>query len=253
MNPWNTYQSRMNARGQTRRETVFSREGRYLRAKMPASLSFHHLIIDDCERELAVINSDNLDTKTLCSLPGEDIRHGAYVQWMDNFWLVTEKDANNELYTKAKMRQCNYLLKWVNKDNQIIQRWCIIEDGTKYLTGEYGDKDYIVVRGDSRVSMILPRDKETICLKRESRFLIDDYDSSNVLAYRLTKPFKLGGAYNSNGVLSFVLTECDVEDADNLELHIANYYNHFPRNGELAEPLPPDTHSGETDGKKRWY
>ena len=122
-----------------------------------------------------------------------------------------------------------------------------------YLTGEYGDNDFIVVRGDSRISLTLAKDEYSIQLNRNNRFLIDDYDSKNVLAYRLTKPFKLGGSYNGEGVLNFVLTECNTEDSDNIELHIANYYDHFPK----EKPDEPDTPSGDNtpdvpDGKKVW-
>ncbi len=129
---------------------------------------------------------------------------------MGNHWLITEKDANNELYTKGTMKQCNYLLRWIAEDDTVVERWCVIEDGTKYLTGEYGDNDFIVVRGDSRISVTLAKDEYSIQLNRNNRFLIDDYDSKNVLAYRLTKPFKLGGSYNGEGVLNFVLTECAI-------------------------------------------
>lgn len=236
--PWDVYQARIDARGGDRRGTVLRREQQYLERKLPSSLSYHPLTIDGEERVLAVINTDNLDTKILCSMPGDDIPHGGIVEWMENHWLITEKDANNEVYTKAKMRQCNYFLQWVDAENNIVQRWCIVEDGTKYLTGEYGDRNYVVNRGDSRVYLYLPRDDDTIKLNRTNRFLIDDYDSPNVLAYRLTKPFKLGGSYNGNGVLAFVLTECNTEDTDNLELHIPNYYDHFPR--DEVHPDPAD-------------
>lgn len=229
MSVWDSYSARLSAGGYDKRSTVMQREQRFLNTKLPHSLSYHQLIVDGEARNLAVINSDNLDLKTICSLPGEDIRHGSLVEWMGNQWLVTERDANNELYTKATMRQCNYLLRWISDDGTIIERWCIVEDGTKYLTGEYGDNEYVLVRGDSRISMTIARDEYTIRFNRDNRFLIDDYDSPNVLAYRLTKPFKLGGSYNGNGVLYFVLQECNTEDSDNLELHIANYYDHFPR------------------------
>jgi len=203
-------------------------------------------------RSLSVINSDNLDVKTLCTIPGEDLPHGGLVHWMDNFWLITEKDANNEIYTKAIMRQCNHLLRWIADDGTIVERWCIVEDGTKYLTGEYGDNDYILTRGDSRVSLILAKDEYSVRLNRKNRFLIDEYDSPSILAYRLTKPFKLGGSYNGNGILSFVLTECNTEDSDNLELHIANYYDYFPRNArenvQPEETIRPEPSSG----KKVW-
>lgn len=131
MNPWATYTARINARGTTRRDTVLQRERAFLSAKLPSSLSYHSVIVDGTQQEMAVINSDNLNMKTLCSMPGEDLRHGALVEWMDNHWLIIARDPNNELYTKATMKQCNYLLKWIADDGTIVERWCIVEDGTK--------------------------------------------------------------------------------------------------------------------------
>ena len=67
-------------------------------------------------------------------MPGEDFRLGVIVEWMDNHWLIVEKDANNEIYTKVKLLQCNYLLKWIEVTDdkpKIIEQWCVIDDGTK--------------------------------------------------------------------------------------------------------------------------
>lgn len=261
MSFWDTYRSRLNAQGGDRRNVVLQRERRFLNEKMPSSLSYHSAIIDGKPHNLAIINSDNLFQKTLCSLPGEDLPHGGTVDWMENKWLITERDANNELYTRGVMRQCNYLLKWIADDGNIIERWCIVEDGTKYLTGEYGDNQYILTRGDTRISVTLPRDEYTVKLNRKNRFLIDDYASPNVLAYELTKPFKLGGTFNDSGVLIFVMQECNTEDTDNLELHIANYYDHFPRDNSVTEKQDSIQESGVQDidtaddkpGKKVWF
>lgn len=131
MSLWDTYFSRLNAQGGDKRNTVLQRERRFLNAKLPASLSYHHAIIDGEQRNLAIINSDNLNQKTLCTMPGESLPHGGVVEWMNNFWLITELDANNEVYSKGVMRQCNYQLRWISSDGNIIERWCIVEDGTK--------------------------------------------------------------------------------------------------------------------------
>lgn len=249
MGLWDVYRSRLNAQGGDRRGVALQRERQFLGRKIPNSLSYHHVTIDGAERDLAVIDSDNLDTKTLCSMPGEDLPHGGTVEWMGNHWLIVTRDANNEVYTKGTMRQCNYLLRWISDEGKIMEHWCIIEDGTKYLTGEYGDNDFILTRGDSRIAMIISKDKYTLSFNRENRFLIDDYASPNVLAYRLTKPFKLGGSYDDRGILTFVLQECNTEDTDNIELHIANYYDYFPRECDEPEKEP-----GAVDdiGKKVW-
>ena len=260
MSVWDTYQARLNVRGGDRRNVVLQREKRYLNTKLPASLSYRHAVVNGELRDLAILNSDNLDMKTVCTMPGEDLPHGGLVEWMNNRWLIITRDANNEVYTKGVMRQCNYLLRWIADDGAIIERWCIVEDGTKYLTGEYGDNDFIITRGDSRISLAIQKDEYTIRLNRDNRFLIDDYASPNVLAYRLTKPFKLGGSYDESGVLYFVLQECNTEDTDNFELHIANYYDHFPRGEDVTKPddcvQADDDVQGKNDseqnGKKVW-
>lgn len=131
MSAWDTYSERLEAHGATRRGAALLREQKFLSRKVPNSLSYHEAEIDGEMRECAIINSDNLDTKTICSMPGEELRHGALVYWMGQYWLIIEKDYNTEVYTKAKMQQCNYLLRWVDDENNIIERWCIIEDGTK--------------------------------------------------------------------------------------------------------------------------
>lgn len=257
MSLWDAYFSRLNARGGDRRSAVLQREQRFLNAKLPASLSYHQAVINGEHRSLAIINSDNLNQKTLCTLPGETLPHGGLVEWMDNRWLITELDANNEVYSKGIMRQCNYQLRWIADDGTIVERWCIIEDGTKYLTGEYGDNEYILTRGDTRISVTLPYDEYTIKLNRKNRFLIDSFDSPTVLAYELTKPFKLGGTYGQGGIVSYVMQECNTEDTDNFELHIANYYEHFPREDKLTSQASDkvdsvDEQPTETTGK-RWF
>lgn len=130
----------------------------------------------------------------------------------------------------------------------------IIILNTTDLTGEFSDAFFVATRGDSRIAVTLPKDEETLALGRDARFIIDDYKASNPLAYRLTKPFKLGGSYDDDGVVIFVMTECNSEFDDNPDLHIADYYKYFPR--EAPSDLETDTNmpSIETvdDGTRGW-
>ena len=114
MSVWDTYEKRVTVQGKTNREVSFNREAYFLNKKMKDSLSYHAAIVDGIEREVAIINSDNLNEKVMLSKPGEDFECGKLVEWMNNFWLINEKDANNELYTRVKLLQCNFLLHWVD-------------------------------------------------------------------------------------------------------------------------------------------
>ena len=144
------------------------------------------------------------------------------------------------------MVQCNHLLRWVSKDDEICEQWCIVEDGTKDLTGELEDRNFIVTRGDSRISVQLARNKETVRLDRSNRFLIDDEDSPHPLAYLLTKPLKIG-SYQGKGTFKFVLQEVTETDDDYIEgnVRIADYYKHFPKTPPV-EPKP------KVNGKDVW-
>lgn len=253
MNVWERYSSRSQVRGATRRDAALKQEKRWLNTYLSSSLSSHRVVLDGADAQVVILDSDNLNIKTICTYPEQKLRNGSMVLWNDQNWLITALDANDEVYAKGTMQQCNYLLRWINRNGAVVERWSIVEDGTKYLTGEYSDRDFVVTRGDTRISLTLPKDSETILLERENRFIIDDYDAQQPLAYRLTKPFKLGGTFDGEGVLRFVLTECNTEDSDNLELHIPNYYDFFPRkmlfNGEpIEEPniTPPPPHGKET-------
>lgn len=259
MSIWDTYKNRITTHGETQRDVFLKREQRFLNQKLRNSLSYFDVLIDDEERKVSIIDSDNLNEKRICTLPGEDIHCGAIVTWMNNRWIVTEKDANNEVYTRAKLLQCNYLLKWVDDDDIIREQWCVIEDGTKYLTGEIEDRNFIVTRGDSRVAMTITRNEHTVKFGRKHRFIIDDPCSpDSKMAYALTKPLKVGKTYNDEGVFSFVLQEVTTTNDDNLELGIADYYKHFefiskdePYNPKKEPSISPDDSTTES-GKKVW-
>lgn len=260
MNCWDLYQSRLDSTGTSKRDTWLQRTQRYLSMKEPDNLAFHTVDIDGTPQQISVASTGNMNEKLICSLPGETIIPGATISWRDQKWLVTETDASNEVYARAKMVQCNYLLKWVAHDPgtgevAVYEQWCIIEDGTKYMTGEYEDRDFVVTRGDSRIVMTIAKNDRTTRFKRGCRFLIDDMESDPVLAYELTKPFKLGKIYNNQGVFKFLLQEVTTTDDDNTGLLVADYYRYFPRE-DTGVPTPgltidPENRTTE-DGRQVW-
>lgn len=263
MGVWDVYEDRIKSSGATKREALLKREKRTLNLKIKDTLSYQEVTVFTQEnsyntsseeskkrsfiQDVAIIDSDNLNEKTLITLPGESIGCGNLIFWNDNFWIVTEKDANTTVNTKTKLLQCNHLLKWINNNNEMIEQWCVIEDGTKYLTGELEDRQFIVTRGDSRIAMTITRNSETVKFGRSNRFLIDDIESPQKLSYLLTKPLKLGGTYNNEGVYKFVLQEVTSTADDNQQLGIADYYKYFPKNKEETGNV-----MGSETNKRMW-
>ena len=230
---------------------TLNREKDYLWRKSLSSLSYYEVQINGVQQGLSIINSDVLNQKKIYSLPDESILAGSLIEWNHCYWLVTEVDPNKEVYTRAVMAQCNHILRWITKDGVIVERWCIISDGTKYTVGETtSSNENSMSLGDTRISVALARDEHTVQLTREFRFLIDDIESDTVLAYRLTKPFKIGGVFSGHGVMNFILTEVNTEDSDNLDLRIADYYKYLPKSGVIKPPMQPPKNID--NGKKVW-
>lgn len=247
MGVWDLYEERLEHSGKTARDAALRREKMFLTMRTRDSLSYQIANVDGEDREVAIIGTDNLNTKFIYSMPNETLKNGGLVRWADNYWLITEKDAATEVYTKCKMLQCNYLLRWVDKaSHKVCEQWCVVEDGTKYLTGEFEDRHFVVTRGDSRISVTIAKTPETVALQRDDRFLIDEPESNDMLAYILTKPLKLGGTFNGEGVYAFVMQECNREETDNQDLRIANYYKYFP-----FPDTPPEKPEPKTN-KKVW-
>lgn len=115
------------------------------------------------------------------------------------------------------------------------------------------DRNFIVTRGDSRIAMTIGKNEHTSKFGREHRFIVDDMDSQTKLAFLLTKPLKIGHTYNNKGIFSFVLQEVVTTDNDNLELNIADYYKHFPKDTTVPDFDAPlvEGHTTPT-GKKVW-
>lgn len=250
MGVWDVYNSRITAKGGTKRGATLQREKGFLTRHTKDNLSYQECIVDGEQRFVSIINSDNLDEKTIIALPDEDLRHGALVEWMDNKWLITERDANTTVYTKCKMKQCNHFLQWIDTTGKVCGQWAIVSDGTKYLTGEFEDRDFIVSRGDTRLSVTISRTEDALNLDRTTRFLIDDTECHEHLAYVLTKPLRMGSVYNGNGVFAFVMQEVETTDDDNFDLLIADYYKYHPRPDTGNENIVGG--SDTSSGRKVW-
>lgn len=237
MGVWATYEARFapdDPNMDPARNSALDHIRSRMQRKITTSLSYKRVQCGGRDIQLAIIDTTNdLSTKKIFSMPGEDLPHGSIIEWENSHWLVTEVGVGNDLCQKGKMRRCNYYLKWINSKGNIVGRWCVVEDGTKYLIGER-QEDMLAV-GDARMSVTIGKDSETVRINRGRRFLIDDMGSEEVLAYEVTKPNKMFNVFNGKGVFRFIMGESEVTDLDNTEERIADYYGWKPKE---AEPVP---------------
>lgn len=226
MEAWERYESRLRPVGLTKREMWVNHTKASIARRLLASPSCREVLIDGKKQTVSIVHQAEMSTKKICALPDQHLAHGGLVDFGGSKWLITEVDADNEVYEKGIMERCNHILRWIGKDGELKEKWCIVVDGTKYLIGEKAMD--IMSIGDARIAVTVGKDKDTVELSRGARFLIDDPDSEAVLAYQITKPNKFFNVFNGRGVFRFILNEVNLTDSDNKTLRIADYTNWEP-------------------------
>lgn len=226
MGAWDRYERYRDALGRTKREMWVQHTRMTVARKMLDSPSCRDVTINDEPQTVCIVHTAEMDQKKIFSLPGEHLEHGGLVSFANSKWLITEMDADNIIYDKAIMQRCNHILRWIGKDGTVKEKWCYVVDGTKYLIGEKPRE--LITIGDARIALTIGKDADTIELSRGMRFLIDDSDSEDILAYQITKPNKLFNIYDGKGVFRFILNEVQLTDYDNKQLRIADYTHWTP-------------------------
>jgi len=211
---WTDFADRVSSSGGTPRDHAVHNLRQRAAVQLRHNPSFQTLLINGETREMAVMAfAKRFNMKKLCALPGEHITHGGLVCWKGAHWIVTQIDADDTAYESALMQQCNYRLKWNDAQGRRIEKWCIVEDGTKYLEGLY--RFEMMELGAARIAVTVAKDDDTTALRRGDRFIIADPDADEKLSYRITKPNTLFNIFADKGIYRYIMTETVVESEDN--------------------------------------
>ena len=81
----------------------------------------------------------------------------------------------------------------------------------------------VMTIGDARIALTIAKDDATSKFRRGTRFIIDDVDADEALAYEITKSNRLFNLYDDIGVYRFILNEVVITDDDNMAIRVADY------------------------------
>lgn len=222
MSGWDIYEARMS----TKRQMWVDRARTSIERRLLDSPSCHTVKVNGFDQTLSITHRTTHTEKRVCAMPGEALVHGGLVEYNNSVWLITEVDTDNEVYQRGLMKRCNHILRWISRDGRLKEKWCIVEDGTKYLIGERSEEKITI--GDARIAVTIGKDEDTLELDRGLRFLIDDKDIESPTAYQITKSNRFFNTTHDDGVFRFILNEVVRTDADNIRHRIADYNNWLP-------------------------
>lgn len=149
-------------------------------------------------------------------------------------YLIMTMPDTNQIYTKAPIHECNYILKWQDSTGKVFSYPCSIENASQYNTGE-NSVNSVMRTGFSQLMAWMSFDENTLKIGRTNRFFVD-YDKTSPLVYRTTSMNHVDYSYNENRIIRIVLTEDEYNpDVDNVELWLCDYID--PEN--IPTPTEP--------------
>lgn len=100
-----------------------------------------------------------------------DTTRGRYYQWNNNYWMIYDTITELETIATCKMRRCNNIAKWVDKDTgEIIEYPCILDYEISSVNVQY-TKD--VATANSKVTLILQGNENTHKLIKNNRLIFN--------------------------------------------------------------------------------
>lgn len=165
-------------------------------------------------------NGNTIKFQTLIDTPvavGDILYDSEY----ERYYLCTESFNINGVHWQGKLVLCNWILKWQNKNGDILEYPCYDINSTQYNSGEMSNKQFTV--GSSQHMITLPYDKNTVILSSPQRFFLDK-NKDNPTSFIVTQNDSTSYNIGKKGIVKITLYECEKNnEKDRIDLGICDY------------------------------
>lgn len=226
---WDLYETRLNLNGSTQRDRNINYLKNNISNKVINSPSYQSVTINGNSANLVISSvssgistRNSLKYKQINSLPDESFMLGDLIVWDSTNWLVIEVDNDDQIYTKGKIEQCNYTLKFQTSNGSIVSCPAIFESKTSML-----DEDQMISTVDGTAQIKLRFDSDYVNdLVTGKRLMIDtrlpDINTPN--CYLVIKSV-FDSFDGSNGILILTLKIDEFNDVkDDKSNEVCDYF-----------------------------
>jgi hypothetical protein len=172
------------------------------------------------ERKFSAANGTTVKFQSLHDTP-VNIGDILYIKSENEYWICTESFNIDDIHFQGKLTLCNWILKWQNKQGDILQYPCYVINVTQYNSGETYGKNITI--GSAQHQITLPADENTIIISTPQRFYLDR-NKINPVTYIVTQNDTVTYNYGEKGLVKVSVVQ-DVADKskDRPDLGICDY------------------------------
>ena len=227
---WDLYNKRLNINGLTTRERDLNYIKQNINDKLPNSLSYKSVLINDVPQSIEILKSNNTSKNTtkkqINSLPNETFSCGDYVKYKNATYLIIDVDVDDEVYTTGRIELCNWILKFQSPTGTILSYPCI--DDSSLTTGLDENKIITTLSGIHRIK--LPFDDNTKLIGVDRRFFLD---KAGTTTYKVTNVNNTTYNYGDKGLIELTLKQDSAYNPLTDKNGVCNYFE------PTTDPKPP--------------
>lgn len=141
----------------------------------------------------------------------------------DEYLICTEAFKIDSIHYQGKFTLCNWILKWQDKNGDILEYPCYDFNSTQYNSGEQSNRQFTI--GSSQHTVLLPYDSNTVILSSPQRFFLDR-NTDNPTSFIVTQNDTTSLGIGKKGIVRVTLYECERNnDTDRIDLGICDYFD----------------------------
>lgn len=172
------------------------------------------------ERDFSNANGWTVKFQTLYDSP-VSVGDVIYDSSSDEYLICTESFNIDDIHWQGKFTLCNWILRWQNKNGDILEYPCHDINSTQYNSGEQSNKQFTI--GSSQHMVTLPYDENTVILKHPQRFFLDR-DPEHPTSFMVTQNDTTSYLYGKKGLVKVTLLESPHNPkTDRIDLGICDY------------------------------
>lgn len=125
---YETYAAMLGRHGSTRRDRMVEKSKRDTLRMGPDSPAYKEVEIEGVPHHMMIISSTVTNQKIIRTMPGDNFEIGKIMLFSKSHWLITERDADDEITVRGKIELCNRSIQWQNHETgEIITRWAVVD------------------------------------------------------------------------------------------------------------------------------
>lgn len=171
-------------------------------------------------RNYSAANGTTVKFQTLIDTPvyvGDVI----YDSNTNEYYLCTESFNIDEIHWKGKLTLCTWVLRWQNRNGDILEYPCYTINATQYNSGETANR--VMTIGSSQHLILLPYDENTVIIESPQRFFLDKNKVSPT-SFIVTQNDTVSFNHGDKGIVRITVLQCATNNtADRIDLGICDY------------------------------